>query len=258
METMPWYFYLFAVLVGFAAGIINTLAGNGSALTLPVLTFLGFTGIANATNRVGVAVQSLVGYLSFRRGGIKTDGSTIWYLILPAIVGSITGAQIAVTLNEKYLNLVIGGLMFLLLYIVIKNPERWLATQTPDASKLRSPKNIAFMFMVGIYGGFIQVGVGIFILATLVLGAGYNLTQANSIKSLLVFAFTVPALLIFMSKGMVNWPLGLLLTVGQAAGAWIAVSFAVKVPSSNLWIRRLLIVVLLGAVVLFIVKYVIQ
>ena len=256
MEIMPWYFYLFAALVGFVAGIINTLAGNGSALTLPMLTFLGLpTDIANATNRVGVAVQSLVGYLTFRKGGIKTDGSTIWYLILPSIVGSVAGAQFAVSINERYLNLILGVVMLLLLYLVVKNPERWLAAQTPDSTKLRSIKNIVFMYIVGFYGGFIQIGVGIFILAALVLSAGYNLTQANSIKSLIVFSFTLPALLVFIYQGYINWSLGLLLTVGQASGAWVAATYTVKISSSNIWIRRLLMLVLVWAVIHFTVKY---
>ena len=80
MELQLWQIHLLAVLAGFVAGIINTLAGNGSAITLPFLTFLGLpTGIANATNRVGVVVQSLVGYLTFRKGGIKSDRRQFFY-----------------------------------------------------------------------------------------------------------------------------------------------------------------------------------
>lgn len=252
MEGTPWFIYLLAALAGLVAGIINTLAGNGSAITLPILALLGLpTGMANGTNRVGVAAQSLVGYLTFRKRGVRAGGSAMWWLITPAVLGSVLGAQLAVELNEKYLNLALSCLMVLLLYLVIKNPERWLAAQTPNKAKLRSLKTLLLMFVVGLYGGFIQAGVGILILATLVLGVGYNLTQANSIKSLLVFAFTLPALFIFLVNGQVNWPLGLLLTVGQSMGAWLAATFAVKIPQANAYIRWLLIGVIVVAIIHF-------
>lgn len=256
MEIQSGYIYAFAILAGFVAGIINTLSGNGSSITLPLLTFLGLpTGIANATNRVGVAAQSLVGFLTFRKGGIKTDKSVIWYLILPAVAGSVAGAQLAVNINDKLLNIILAGVMLILLYLVIKNPEKWLANQIPDTQKLRSIKNLVLMVFIGFYGGFIQIGVGIFILIELVLGAGYSLNQANSIKNLLVFSFTLPALLMFAVQEQINWQLGLLLTFGQASGAWVAANYAVKIPSSNVWIRRLLILVLVWAVLHFVGRY---
>lgn len=252
MDTISWYVYLLGALAGLAAGFINTLAGNGSAITLPMLSMLGLpAGMANGTNRVGVAAQSLTGYLTFRKKGVHTDGAALWWLIVPAVVGSVAGAQLAVELHEKYLNLALSCLMALLLYLVVKDPERWLAAATPNPSGFRSVKTTLLMLAVGLYGGFIQAGVGILILAALVLGAGYSLNQANSIKSLLVFAFTIPALFIFIINGQVNWYLGLLLTVGQTAGAWAAATFAVKIPRANYWIRLLLIAVIVMAIVHF-------
>ncbi|OWY22144.1 sulfite exporter TauE/SafE family protein [Sphingobacteriales bacterium UPWRP_1] len=252
MDSIPWYVYLLGALAGLAAGVINTLAGNGSAITLPMLALLGLpAGMANGTNRVGVAAQSLTGYLTFRKKGVHTGGAELWWLITPAVAGSIAGAQLAVELNEKYLNLCLASLMVVLLYLVIKDPERWLAAETPHPKRLRSTKTVMLMFAVGLYGGFIQAGVGILILAALVLGAGYSLNQANSIKSLLVFAFTLPALFIFIINGQVNWFLGLLLTAGQAVGAWLAATFAVNMPTANQWIRVLLIAVIIVAIVHF-------
>jgi len=256
METLPWYIYLFAIFTGFVAGIMNTLAGNGSALTLPVLVLLGLpTGVANGTNRIGVLVQSLTGYLTFKKGGMSADTAAFKWLVIPAVAGSVAGAQKAVVLHEKFLNLALACLMLLLLYLTLKNPAQWLTTQQPNAHKLRNAKTLMLMFLVGIYGGFIQAGVGIIILTALVPFAGYSLTQANSIKSLLVLAFTIPALLVFILNGQVNWLLGLLLSVGQALGAWVAATFALRVARANVYIRYLLIAVIVFACVQFFYKF---
>ena len=81
---------------------------------------------------------------------------------------------------------------------------------------------------VRLYGGFIQVGVGYFLLMSLVLGVGYDLIKANAVKNLIVFLYAIFALLVFIINGQVNWLYGLLLSIGSVIGALIASYLAVK------------------------------
>jgi len=239
-----WYVYLLAIAAGILAGIINTLAGSGSLVTLPMLIFLGLPpSVANGTNRVGVIVQNIVGIGTFqRKGALDTTGS-IWYTI-PAMLGAIVGAMIAVDLNEEMMNRAIGIVMIVMLVVILVDPKRWLREKSDVRPGRPSILMLALFFVIGIYGGFIQAGVGIFLLAGLVMGVGYNLTQANAVKLVIVLALSVAAIAVFIYNGQVNWWLGALMAVGQSIGAWLAARFAVGNPNANVWVRRLLIAVI--------------
>ncbi len=246
---MPeWLLYPAVIVAGIAAGIINTLAGNGSAITLSVLVFLGLpANMANGTNRLAILFQSYVGYRTFKNNDLLISEGK-WWMIIPAVIGAIIGAYVAVDLDEQMLNLAMGVLMVFLLILVLVNPKKWLADQKPDMSKVKSWKTILIFFLVGFHGGFIQAGVGVLLLAALVLGAGYSLKYANGIKLLIVLFFTAPAFLLFLYKGQVVWFWAILLTIGQIIGAWIAANFASHYPNANVWVRRVLIVVIIVAI----------
>ncbi len=237
------------IAAGFLAGFINTLAGSGSLVTLPLLIFAGLpAGVANGTNRVAILLQNVVAVgsfrqqrmLSFRRGLI---------LAVPAIIGAVIGAQIAADLDEIVMRRVIGGLMVVMLIMLIVRPKRWLASMPEKLD--RNPDWIQYIvfFAIGFYGGFIQAGVGIFLLAGLVLSAGYDLVRANAVKLLIVLCFTVFALAVFILNDQVRWLVGLVLAIGNMSGAWVASRMAVKRGAE--FVRLVLIaVVIVSAIVL--------
>ena len=240
---LQWYVYPLAILAGVLAGVINTLAGSGSLITLPTLIFLGLpANLANATNRVGVTVQNVVGITTFRREGRLGFGGAGW-LIGPAVLGSIVGAWLASSLNAEVMNSVIGVVMVVMLGIILFDPRRWLRETSVVPPGRPGPGILALFFALGVYGGFIQAGVGVFLLAAMVLGVGYNLVEANAIKLVIVLGLTFTALVVFVSRGQIHWGLGGLMAAGQSLGAWLAARFASRNKNANLWIRRLLIAV---------------
>ena len=246
-----WYIYLLVLVGGALAGVINTLAGSGSLVTLPLLVFLGLPAtVANGTNRVGVIVQCLVGVETLRRGGkLRTEGS-LW-LIVPTVLGALAGAAIAANMTPEGMETAIGVVMALMLVVILINPKRWLR-ETSDLTEGR-PRwwLLAVFFAVGTYGGFIQAGVGVLMLAALVLGAGYNVIEGNAIKLLIAAIFTTGALLVFVANDQVNWAYGALMAVGQSVGAWAAARFAVESENIAVWVRRLLIVIVFFSMLKF-------
>ncbi len=238
---MAWYIYLAVLAAGFGAGFINTLAGSGSLITLPLLIFLGIpANVANGTNRVGVLFQNIVSTESFRRREVlDMRGSLI--LSAPAVIGSLIGAQIAVDLNEKVMEQAIGVLMVIMLLVIVLRPNRWLQGELKKMGERPSIFQLVLFFFIGMYGGFLQAGVGIFLLAGLVLGIGYDLVRANAVKVFIILAFTISSLLVFMINGQVLWGMGLLLAVGNSLGAWAAARMAVERGAN--FVRWLLIAV---------------
>jgi len=236
---MPWYFYLLLTGAGFLAGVINTLAGSGSLITLPVLIFLGLPAtVANGTNRIGVILQNIVAGLSFNRSRML-DLRGALLLSVPAIFGSLLGASIAVNLNEELMERVIGAVMVLMLFVMWLRPQRWLEGKVLTLEKALSWQQALVLFAIGVYGGFIQAGVGIFLLAALVLSVGYDLVRANAVKIVIILVFTISSLLIFASNNQVDWAAGVLLGSGNMGGAWVAARMAVAKGAS--WVRWVVI-----------------
>jgi hypothetical protein len=234
------------IAAGLAAGIINTLAGSGSLITLPLLMFMGLPpAVANGTNRISVIIQNAVATRNFINQQ-ELHAKNEWHLIVPTLLGAVAGAAIAVDIQEDILNYFIGGLLIVMFFVILLKPDRWVKGKANEVktSKSRLTNGIIFFF-IGIYGGFIQAGVGLFLLAGLVLGAGHNLIRANAIKVLAILVFNLAALLVFIPAGKIAWSYGLLLAVGSAAGGWIASRYASRIGTKR--IRYILLAVVLMA-----------
>lgn len=244
---MEWYIYLLTIAAGFAAGFINTLAGSGSLITLPLLIFIGLpANVANGTNRVAILLQTMVAVDKFRRDKVL-DVRRGLRLAAPAIVGAILGAQIAVNLNEEVMETVIGILMVVMLGVVLVRPKRWLTGRPEMLGRQPGWLQVVVFFLIGIYGGFIQAGVGIFLLAGLVLASGYELVGANAVKNLIVLVFTAFALIVFIINDQVEWLPGIVLALGNMLGAWVAARMAVKRGAE--FVRWILITVIIVSAV---------
>lgn len=244
---MEWYMYLAVIAAGLFAGFVNTLAGSGSLITLPLLMFLGLpANIANGTNRIGVFVQSLVSSISFRKQKLYTVDEGLW-MSVPAVAGALLGSLIAVRINERIMELLIGGLLVIMFFIILYKPEQWVRDHAHSAAMRRRWWVPVVFFFVGIYGGFIQAGVGFFLLGALVLGAGMGLTRANAHKVLIVAAMTSIALLVFILSHQVYYLYGLILAAGQGVGGWlgsrVAVSWGPKV------VRIILLVAIMASAI---------
>ncbi|MGB0521385.1 MAG: sulfite exporter TauE/SafE family protein [Flammeovirgaceae bacterium] len=232
------------ILAGFAAGVVNTLAGSGSVFTLSTLIFFGLpANIANGSNRVGTSLQALVAVLVFR----KSDKSIFKWsapFVIPAILGSLLGAQAAIDLSEEVLNWVIGGIMIFLLMLILFNPRRGLK-EVVEASTKQNPWLIwPLFFAIGFYGGFIQAGIGILLLVSLVSVAKFTMVKANAVKLVIVLAYSIPVFFIYVYNEQIDWVAGGLLAVGQLTGSFLAARFAVRNTQANRWIRRLLIIMI--------------
>ncbi len=245
---MTTYLLLFAV--GLVAGTVNVLAGGGSFLTLPLLIFLGLPpGIANATNRVGVLLQNVGAIWGFHRHGVL-DWRSIGWAALPATAGSVVGTWLAIRVGDEAFQQVLAYLMIAVTLWTLWDPFQGRAPGELGARPRVWVLGAGF-FAVGIYGGFVQAGVGFFILAATTL-AGLDLVRGNAVKVLSVFALTAVSLGIFAWQGMVDWRLGLALGVGNAAGGFVGVRLAVK--KGHGWLKG----VVTGCVILFALKLLLE
>lgn len=256
MNLEAWQYVLIAI-AGVLTGIINTLAGSGSLITLPIFVFMcGLPAdVANGTNRIGAFLQSGVGFFSFVKSSNESSLRGVAWLVIPAVLGAIPGSLIAANMNERMMNLAIGILMVIMLGVLLVNPKRWLRESAVDATRNKKPWIIGLFFIIGLYGGFIQAGIGVFLMASLVLAAHYSLGASTGVKLLIVFLFNIPTLIIFFYFNQIHFGFGLIMAICQSIGAVLAVRFVTKVPNANVWIHRLLIVIVIVSASKFIYEW---
>jgi len=224
---MEWYNYIIVVLVGIVAGIINTLAAGGSLLTLPVLMALGLPpNVANGTNRIAIFLQNVVGVGAFHKEKVM-DFSAGFKVGIPALIGAVAGAFIAVSLKDEVMKLAIAGVMIVVFFLMLLKPNRWINSQE-EQPPIPYWLQVVVFFFIGIYGGFIQAGVGFFLLTGLVLASGFELVKANALKLFVILLYTPLALVIFFINRDVHLWCGLVLAAGNMTGAWIGTRIAVR------------------------------
>ncbi len=224
MNTILEILLLFGV--GILTSFINVMAGGGSTITLPILIFLGLdASVANGTNRIALLSQNMAGILSFKNEKvIQTKLSLklgLW--TLPgAILGAFYSTQISDDLFQKILGIVMIGIVITML---VPNSKEFVEEKING----KLPWLIyPAMLLLGFYGGFIQVGIGFLLMIALHNILKMKLVYVNSHKLFIIMIYTIPALIIFIITGNVNWFYGLVLAVGSWVGAWWSAKLAVK------------------------------
>jgi len=234
---------LFLLLgAGYLGGFLNVMAGGGSVITLPALIFLGLEGsLANGTNRIAILAQNISAIFTFHQEKyheFKLSLKLSAFTLPGAIAGSIIGAKISDKLFQKILGYIMIGVI-ISMFLPRINQKKGANERPPRNSWLVYP----IMLGIGFFGGFIQVGVGFIIMASLYHFIKLDLVRVNMHKVFIIFFFTIPALLVFILTHNMDWKLGLVLAAGNAIGAWQAAKVSIR--KGERIIRIILIVAIL-------------
>ncbi len=209
---------------GLLAGFINVMAGGGSALTLPLLIFMGLDGAtANGTNRLAILIQNMFAVWNFKREHYSAFKQSTFFA-LATLPGALVGAVVAVQITDYWFKKILAVvIIFVIISLVLPRPVQGKKKET----KYTLTALYLALFGIGFYGGFVQAGVGFILMATLVHLAHLDLVRVNMHKVFIVLIYTVPALAIFAWSGKIDWLLGLSLAAGNGLGGWLAVRLAV-------------------------------
>lgn len=239
-----WYYYPLLIATGFLVGFINTIAGGGSLISLPVLIFLGLpSSVANGTNRVAVGIQNVMATAGFMSKGVSTFPFNI-YLGISALFGAILGARIAVDIKGETFNKILAIIMIVVVLLIVFKPKMKLEElQERLTGKPLWIAIIAFFFF-GIYGGFINAGLGIVIILFLHYVNQMSLVRSNATKVVVVLIYTLAALVVFVLNDKVDWIVGLILAIGNGTGAWVASRFSVR--KGDGFIRTFMVIMVVG------------
>jgi uncharacterized protein len=239
---------LLLFLSGLVAGFVNVMAGGGSLLTMPIMVFMELPGpVVNGTNRVAVLVQNFTAVIAFFRHGLSDFRLSI-SLTACALPGTLVGAALGTLLEGVWFNRVLAGVMIAVMLLMLRGKR--VAARPADRPASSGRMAVAHLLMVGVgfYSGIIQAGVGFLVIAVLHQVLGMDLVRVNMHKVFIIGVSTLLALMVFASQGQVDWLLGAVLAVGNAAGAWAGAHYAVKKG------ERLIRIILNAALIVMAVK----
>lgn len=220
--------YLLLIALGFIAGFLNTIAGGGTLLTMPILIFMGLPApLANGTNRVAILFQTFAAVRGFKSKGVSMYPFSL-YIGISAFFGSIIGAYFALDVDGILFNRILASVMVMVLILILFNPNK----TTKDLIEQTSGKplyiSIVIFFFLGIYGGFINAGIGFLMLLVLPYVNGLNLLKANAAKVFVAFVYTIGAVAVFAWDDKIDYGLAAVLSIGNVSGAWFGSRWSVK------------------------------
>jgi uncharacterized membrane protein YfcA len=227
--------------VSAVSGMVNSIAGGGTLLTFPALLGLGVPPVsANATSTVALWPGSLASMLGYRR---ELAGAERWALKLavPSIAGGLLGALLLMATTDEQFRRIVPWLVFgaTLLFAFQARVMRWLRSYTaqPHGESPIEPTRgmMAAQFLVSIYGGYFGAGAGIVMLAVFGLMGMTNIHRMNGLKNFNGICFNGVAAATFAFKGLVNWPIALVMALGSSVGGYAMSGLAQRVPQA--WVR---------------------
>lgn len=231
-----WSTYLLLFGTGCVAGTLNVVAGGGSFLSLPILIFLGLPAThANGTNRVAILIQNIGAVWSFHRHGMM-DWKSLFWAALPTTVGAVLGALVALWVGDEAFKKILAFLMVAVTLWTLWDPLKEKLNHPRTSGRSQFLALTSGFFVVGIYSGFVQAGVGFLILAVTTL-AGFNLVKGNTIKVLVILASMIVSLAVFASQGRVSWTMGFVLGTGNLMGGLLGVKLTVL--KGHAWIKNI-------------------
>jgi len=238
------------VLAGIAGGFLNTVASSGTAITLPALIALGHMAtLANGTNRVPVLIGFATAVWKYHRAG-ELPWKEGFRFTLPLILGAVAGALLALRIGDHRTGAVLTGAILIALAVVIARPSRWLRADRITGPVNSSPLVLGVILLVGFWTGLIVIDSGIYLLATLLLLAHCPLREANAIKALGIGLASLISVIIFSTKGEIDWPCALIISLGSVIGSLVGVRVALGENAARWVFGSLLCVLGLEAIVL--------
>lgn len=248
MINDPWTWLLYIAL-GWVTGFLNTVAGGGTLISMPVLIFMGMPGsVANATIRVAILAQNISAATGFHSKGIRLPFPYSWWLVALSLAGGWIGASLAMEVPDHLFNRILAIIMVLVVISILFEKKPSVDNQNELFSLKRQLLSAGGFFLLGIYGGFIQAGIGFLVIAMLTHIHHFPLAKTNYIKVFAAILYTGTAVVAFALGGRIVWEVGLVLAIGNAAGAWFGSRWSVA--AGDRWVKRILVV----AVAILVVK----
>ncbi len=233
----------FVLIIGIAAGFLDSTVGAGGSVSIPSLIFLGLPPqVAIATDRLGSVGQTAAALLKFWKSG-KIRWEYVPIFIVISLVGTAIGAQILLSIDPKILQKLVGAILLILLPITFLKKDIGVVRATVD--NLKKGMGLSIYFALMIFNGFLGVGSGGISYYNSLFFFGFTLIEANATNIIPWFLLSVFSLIIYTHGGIVDYKNGVALLIGMSTGGYLGAHIALK--KGEVWIRRLFVAVVIAS-----------
>jgi hypothetical protein len=225
--------WILLAIAGFAAGVINAIAGGGSLISFPALLHTGMGSVtANATNTVAIwpgTASSVFAYRKFIAGERHRAVVLAW----PSLLGGLAGSWLLLHTSERSFRAVVPWLIvFACALLALQGPvARWVAQRTGSTAARVPPLLFLAQFLISVYGGYFGAGIGILMLAAMAIFIPHGLQAANGLKVLFACLINGISAVYFLGMGAVRLPEAALMMLTSVAGGWAGAHLAQRLPA---------------------------
>lgn len=240
------YHILYLLLAGTLAGFMNTVASSGTAVTLPMMIFLGIPpAVANATNRLPLLSGSLMAIIHFHSTKLMPWRKAL-LLSVPVAIGTAAGALFIGRLSGESIKSVLVVALGVSVVVILLNRGMDFNRRPGEEAGLTW---ISYMLvlLVGLWAGAIVLDSAIFLLFVLIFNQRLDIVRANAVKAVLLFTVSIVSILIFAFNGTIDYKAGIVLSIGSVAGSYWGSRFAIM-ESSRKWVSRIIVAVIIGEI----------
>jgi uncharacterized membrane protein YfcA len=247
---------LLIALAAIAAGAVNAIAGGGTLITFPTLTFVGIPPVAASITNTVALTPGYLGATLAQAKDLAGQRRRLWLLAPTGALGGIVGGLLLVNTSEKLFAALIPFLILLAsLLLGMQNRIRgWVMARAQRAGHATLPEFwVVFpVFLASIYGGYFGAGLSVIVLAVLALVIDDTLTRLNGLKQAVAFAVNVAAAAFFLFSGRVVWSAALVMAVGALLGGVIGGRLASRIKPETL--RRVVVTVGVAVAIIYFVR----
>ncbi len=216
---LPLWSYPAMFATGLVAGFVDSIAGGGGLITLPVLLSLGFPPpVALGTNKLQATCGSGSAAWHFARSkavSLRECGAGVFFTGLGAAGGTLMVQRIDPNFLKQFIPIILLVLAGYLLF----RPQLGEKEIQPRLSP--GVFYVAAGLGLGFYDGFLGPGTGSFWCMAFMLGLGFTMTRATAHTKVMNFASNVVSLVLFAIPGHVHYAAGVSMGLGQLIGAKI-------------------------------------
>ena len=229
--------FILVGLAAVAAGAVNALAGGGTLITFPMLTFLGVPAVAaNITNTVALCPGYFGGTLA-QWNDLQGQKNRLWLIVPASIAGGVIGGFLLLQTGERLFRELVPYLILLAsVLLAIQDPVRAWLTRRMKEGQSAGLEALTWLpvGLASIYGGYFGAGLSVIVLSALGLTLEDTLTRLNALKQAVAFSVNVAAALFFLFSGQVIWSAALVMAIGALIGGVLGGRLAGRIKPSTL------------------------
>ena len=218
IDSEVWQYALYPAffVLGAVVSLINSIAGGGSTLSLPIMIFLGMPAtVANGTNRIGLIIGNCSSAFNLMKHGYLNK-KIFMQLVIPTFLGALVGACFLVHIGDKAFQAILA--VVICLVVVMSNLRKDILGKPPAAPPAKlTPLGAIGFFGIAVYGCIVQVGVGFVQIFGLTRYTGLEPIRVNALKNALTNVFLIVSTTALGIAGKIDWPIAIVM----AAGAWL-------------------------------------